>query len=151
MEVVCQAAHFLKFLFTPCRLRTRKPVWTDPERKKPDWTLLIEYLWEGLDELNKRWLKDDGKLFDDEDAEQYWREVKALFSAEVVKRATAEDKKIAENLLPKLEWYIEESDHLRIPILTPTFLDILAAYIGARPEAYEEVSEIIINPRLNTF
>jgi hypothetical protein len=118
-------------------------------KKEPDWSLLSSGLVNDLNELNNRFLADDGlKMFWSQPG--YWKDVRNLFEKHILDKAEHEDHEdddlllLMDHLIGKLWWYQSESndwDRLCIPILTPKFLDALAANIEARAKAYEEVSD----------
>jgi hypothetical protein len=174
VEIVCEAAHFLKLAFTKHKLyihrseerwarylelikldprsddeskwieRRQEKTWTtfDKPIGEPDWSWLSSDLFEGLDNLNNQWLKDDGLfIFDDDNnkskATEYWKQVQDLFKRHVPDSSEMD-------IIHKIRWYRREAifqDRLVIPMLTPKLLDALQANVKARAKAYEEVSD----------
>ena len=193
LEIVSEAAHFFRLLFTPCQLYVdeepkrrkkyqayinvqedeediseKKEKWITSLRKTtwkyfdnptgtPDWSMVSVELLEDLDKLNERWLEDKGRYMfvfgadpHSDDTARYWRDLQELLEKYVTDtQATSETQEtILGNLMSKLKWYKYESDignRLRVPILTPKFLDALAANIGVAAKAYEEVSVSYFN------
>ena len=116
------------------------------ESSEPDWSMVSQYLLEELDDLNGKWLKDDGRLMfvntntdSDEYWDEYWDEVKALLNKYVVKvhqgihtrtvaqadgtKKAVEDEgfqdewEIVKNIVPKLRWYKNEAGIANMPRL----------------------------------
>ena len=119
----------------------------DNPKGEPEWQLVCWELINKLDELNGQWLKDDGlRVFEKGASSDYWKGVRGLLRLYVVNgsREEEDEKIVANNILSKVRWYEREAacnDRLVVPILTPKLLDALAANIGARARAYEEVSD----------
>jgi hypothetical protein len=116
--------------------KERSKTWAsfDKPKGEPDWTILTDALLDDLNDLNNRWLAEDGlKMFIEDEQTDYWSDVRKL-----MRRSERED------VISKIRWFQTESsnfDRLCIPILTPKFLDALSANIKARARAYEEVSD----------
>ena len=111
----------------------------DKGGEKPDWSKADESLFCELDKLNHRWLKDDGRwifnIHSPTEEAEYWSDVLRLFKERGMHRHSVQ----------KVKWYMgyaSVDDRLAVPLLTPNMLDALAANIGARAKAYEEVSGI---------
>ena len=91
MEIVHEAAQFLRVLFTPCELyldkhklrekykanksaekstsewveKIRNKTWRDfdnPPPEEPEWSLISKELWDELDDLNWQWQESEGRL-----------------------------------------------------------------------------------------
>ena len=139
LEIVCEAAHFFRLLFTPSALNIDEDATTtwnsfDNPIGTPDWSNVSLQMLDELDKLNEQLFNNEGRtIFMDKDkAARYWHNVELMMAG------------ASEYIINKLRWYKKEAgirNRLRIPILTPNMLDALAANIGALAKAYEEVSD----------